>query len=426
MKVLLKHMPDGCGCDAPEHGRSLISLDEALCRISEVVSPVVETQRLALGEALGRILAEPVSAHAPIPPFDNAAMDGYAIDAGALTGDGPWTFAVSARLPAGRKAEARLADGTAARILTGAPVPQGADAVVMQEEVARLADRVRIDRRPDIGANIRRAGSEMAEGETVVDGGRLVGTREIAACAAAGAGDLSVRRRIRVALLVTGDEVRAAGTARADAQIWDTNKPMLCGALAQPAVELVAVEHAGDCRDELRRQLARMTAVADLVVTSGGVSVGEEDHVRAVLGELGADICFAGVAIKPGKPVAFGRVGSALWLGLPGNPLAAFITWQLFGTAVLRRLSGQAGGEPRRRHVVTAHGIRRKAGRCEIRPVTLVGFDALGREVVTFQNATHSARVGGLPQADGLMFLPAETDVLPDGALVEFLPFPCF
>ena len=231
--------------------------------------------------------------------------------------------------------------------------------------------------------------------------------------------------RIRVALLVTGDEIRTAGATRSAAQIWDTNTPMLCAELARPSVELVAVEHSADCRDGLKLQLARMAGVADLVVTSGGLSVGEEDHVRAALGELEADIRFAGVAIKPGKPVAFGRLGSALWLGLPGNPLAAFVTWQLFGMAVLRRLCGQSVSGPRRRHVVTAHGIRRKAGRCEIRPVTIVGFDAVGREVVTFQNATHSARVGGLPTAHGLMFLPAETDVLPEGALVEFQPFAC-
>ncbi|MBC01295.1 MAG: molybdopterin molybdenumtransferase MoeA [Rhodobacteraceae bacterium] len=425
MTVLLKHMPDGCGCDAPEHASSLISLDEALRRISDVAAPVGETERLGLGEAFGRTLGEPVFAQAAMPPFDNAAMDGYAIDAAGLAGDGPWTFAVSARVPAGQNAGGPLATGAAARIFTGAPVPEGADTVVMQEQVQRLADRVRIDRRPDIGANIRRAGSEMAAGETVVDAGHTLGSREIAACAAAGAGDVRVCRRIRVALLVTGDEIRTAGATRSAAQIWDTNTPMLCAELARPSVELVAVEHSADCRDGLKLQLARMAGVADLVVTSGGLSVGEEDHVRAALGELEADIRFAGVAIKPGKPVAFGRLGSALWLGLPGNPLAAFVTWQLFGMAVLRRLCGQSVSGPRRRHVVTAHGIRRKAGRCEIRPVTIVGFDAVGREVVTFQNATHSARVGGLPTAHGLMFLPAETDVLPEGALVEFQPFAC-
>ncbi|MBL6430618.1 MAG: molybdopterin molybdotransferase MoeA [Alphaproteobacteria bacterium] len=270
MTVLLKHMPDGCGCDAPEHTSYLISLDEALRRVSEVAAPVGETERLVLGEAFGRTLGEPVRSRAAMPPFDNAAMDGYAIDAAGLAGDGPWTFDVSARVPAGQNAGRPLATGAAARIFTGAPLPKGADTVVMQEQVQRLASRVRIDRRPDIGANIRRAGSEMAAGETVVDAGHTLGSREIAACAAAGAGDARVRRRIRVALLVTGDEIRTAGATRSAAQIWDTNTPMLCAELARPSVELVAVEHSADCRDGLKLQLARMAGVADLVVTSGG------------------------------------------------------------------------------------------------------------------------------------------------------------
>ncbi|SDU04506.1 gephyrin-like molybdotransferase Glp [Stappia sp. ES.058] len=424
MTVLLKSMPAGCGCDAPEHAKTLVSIDEALRRISQAVCPVKETERLALGDAIGRILAEPVQSRGAMPPFDNAAMDGYAIDAGALSGNGPWVLSVCARLAAGQPVETPLANGGAARIFTGAQIPEGADTVVMQEHVRRLTDTIHLERRPDAGANIRRAGSEMDAGETVLDAGRSLGSREIAACAAAGAGDVSVRRRVRVALLVTGDEVRQAGSARAAAQIWDTNTPMLRGELAGQDVDLVVVETSLDSRAGLKGRLAEVACEADLVITTGGLSVGEEDHVRSALGDLDADIRFAGVAIKPGKPVAFGRLGSALWLGLPGNPLAAFVTWQLFGTAVLRRLNGQPISGLPRRNVVTAHGIRRKAGRCEVRPVSIVGFDALGREVVTFQNATHSERVGRLPDTHGLMFLPAETDILPEGALVEFQQFP--
>jgi molybdopterin molybdotransferase len=151
--------------------------------------------------------------------------------------------------------------------------------------------------------------------------------------------------------------------------------------------------------------------------------VGEEDHVKPVVLALGGEIAFSGVAIKPGKPVSFGQVRGAAWLGLPGNPLSAFVTWQVFGTALVAGLTGCAGAGLVRRHVVTSKAISRKTGRCELRPATIAGFDGQGREVVTFEDETHSARVRALPDADGLILLPADCDHLPAGALVEFQPF---
>jgi molybdopterin molybdotransferase len=222
---------------------------------------------------------------------------------------------------------------------------------------------------------------------------------------------------------VTGDEVRPAGTNRSAAQIWDVNSPMLSALLATSAVDLVSVGQAADDRSGLASQLAELAARSDLIVTTGGISVGEEDHVRPALAALGGEILFSGVAIKPGKPVSFGRLGSSLWLGLPGNPLSAFVTFQVFGTALIRRLTGENTQPSLRRHVVLSEALRRKPGRCELRPATIAGFDAQGREVVRSDDATHSARVGTLPFADGLIFLPAEADYLPAGALVEFHPF---
>lgn len=316
-----------------------------------------------------------------------------------------------------------VAGAVAARIFTGAPIPIGADAVVMQEDVLRDGDVIQLSGRPAAGLNIRRAGSDMAKGVTVLDKGRRLGPREIAACAGAGAGILRVRRRLRVALLVTGDEVRRAGGAREAAQIWDVNTPMLMAGLAGASVEIVASAHGVDNHAGLVRQLGDLAAQADLVITTGGISVGEEDHVKPAFMALGGETLFSGVAIKPGKPVSVGRLGKAHWLGLPGNPVSAFVTFQVFGTALIRGLTGEATAAPIRRHVVTATPIRRKPGRCELRPATLAGFDAQGREIVRFEDATHSARVGLLPLADGLMFLPADAERLPAGALVEFQPF---
>ena len=412
----------GCGCDSHDILHALISIDEALTRIAGNVATVGRTEAVSLGHAFGRILAQPVRSRSMAPAFDNAAMDGYAIATSALTGAGPWVLPVVARVPAGQAVTTPVAGAVAARIFTGAPIPDGADAVVMQEEVQRDGDVVHLSRLPGSGLNIRRAGSDMASGATVLDKGQRLGPREIAACAAAGAGILRVRRRLRVALLVTGDEVRRAGGAREAAQIWDVNTPMLTASLAAADVDIVASDHGADNLSGLVRQLGDMAAQADLVVTTGGISVGEEDHVKSAVMALGGKALFSGVAIKPGKPVSVGRIGKAHWLGLPGNPVSAFVTWQVFGLALIRALSGE-GPIPTRRHVVTASPIRRKPGRCELRPVTLAGFDAEGREIVGFEDATHSARIRLLSLADGLMFLPADAECLPAGALVEFQPF---
>lgn len=411
-----------CGCDGYDKLAPLIGFDEALGRIAAQAKTVGRTEAVSLADALGRVLAHPVRSRALAPAFDNAAMDGYALDTSTLIGAGPWDLRVVARLPAGQTPAAPLSGPTAARIFTGAPVPAGADAVVMQEAVLRTGETVRLFERPAPGLNIRRAGSDIAAGATVLDAGRKLGPRDIAACAAAGAGVLRVRRRVRAALLVTGDEVRRAGGARDAGQIWDINTPMLSALLELAGVEIVCAAHGDDDREGLARQLQELAASADFVVTTGGLSVGEEDHVKPALATLGGDIVFSGVAIKPGKPVSFGRIGSAFWLGLPGNPLSAYVTWALFGTAFVRGLTGETA-QAQRRHVVTATTIRRKPGRCELRPATLAGFDGQGREVVQFDDTTHSGRVAHLPSADGVIFLPADADVLPEGALVEFQPF---
>lgn len=413
----------GCGCDRRDTVRALVSLDDALALITARVTAVAGTERLTLPQAKGRVLAASVLTTSQTPPFDNAAMDGYGIATASLEGEAPWTLDVVARIPAGQAARRALSGRQAARLFTGAPIPDGVDAVVMQEDVQRIGATVRLDHRPLPGLNLRRAGSEMPAGAMVLDAGQRLGTREIAACAAAGAGTVHVRRSLRVALLVTGDEVRAAGDTRAAAEIWDVNTPMLVAALTRPGIDLVAVENGLDSRDGLFLQLAEMAATADLVITTGGISVGEEDHVKPTLAAMGGEIVFSGLAIKPGKPVSFGCVRGVAWLGLPGNPLSAFVTWQILGEALVRRLTGEAGVGTPRRHVVTASAIHRKPGRCELRPASCSGFDPQGREVASFDSETHSARVMGLPAASGLIFLPADTEFLPAGALVEFLPF---
>lgn len=412
-----------CGCDAQALTKDLVSVGEALDRIAPRAPTVGGVERLALGDARGRILAEPVVAQAPTPPFDNAAMDGYAVCTASLTGGGPWTLPVAACVAAGHAGRAELGAGATVQIFTGAPVPIGADAVVMQEQVARQGDLVTLRSRPEPGQHLRRAGEDMAPGQTIVPAGCRLGAREIAAAAAAGSRDVAVRRKVRVAILATGDELRQAGDALGPALIWDVNSPMVRAAITGPGTEIIEVSHGGDCREALRDTLSGLAETADLIVTTGGVSVGAADYVKPAVTDLGGEVAFSGVAIKPGKPVCFGRLGRACWLGLPGNPVSALVTWTVFGTRLLDGLSGLSGHRPDRRHVVSSASLRHKPGRCEFRMATLSGFDGSGREVVSCPNTPHSARVSQMIGADGLVLIPADADAIPKGGLVAFLPF---
>jgi molybdopterin molybdotransferase len=411
----------GCGCDAVPG--ALISIDAAFERISRFTGPVTRSETLPLSQCRGRVLAQSVRAQSAVPPFDNAAMDGYAIATADLQGPGPWVLPVQGRIAAGQAGMPRPAQGTATQIFTGAPIPAGTDAVVMQEHVVRVGDTIRIDRAVPGHAHVRFAGEDMKAGRTILPEGRLLTARDIAACAAAGANMLNLRGPVRVALLVTGDEVTQPGRPLASAGICDVNTPMLSAAIEATGATLGAAHVGTDSREAMRARLAELAQIADLVITTGGISVGEEDHVKPALSDLGAQIAFSGVAMKPGKPVSFGRIGHARWLGLPGNPLSAFVTWALFGPAILAALTGRTGWQTRRRTVVTGDPVHRKPGRCELRLARIEGMDGQGREVVRFNDATHSGRVSTLPFADGMIFLPAETDRLPVGALVEFQPF---
>lgn len=412
-----------CGCDKLAHRGSLISIDEALARIARLTTAVSETELIPLAQAAGRVLAASVRPVGMVPPFDNSAMDGYAIHTSDLSGDGPWDLPVEGRVAAGHAPAGKLPDNSAIQVFTGAPIPEGANAVVMQEQVLRTGNRIRLSGAVKPGDHIRRAGEDMVMGKIIVPAGRSLSPRDIAACAAAGQESVCVTRRVRVALLITGDEVVQQGRARGPAEIWDVNTPMVSAAIAAPQTELCSVQFAGDTPIDLRRQLRDLAQNVDLIVTTGGVSVGEEDHVKPALSDLSASIAFSGVALKPGKPVSFGRVGQAHWLGLPGNPLSAFVTWEIFGTAVCNSLAGKSQGQVRRRHVVLERTLHHNPGRCELRLGRITGFAGSGLEVVDFADATHSGRVSQIGQMDGMLFIPADARVLPGGAMVEFHPF---
>ena len=411
-----------CGCGSAEVASGLVSVDDALAVLDRVVAPVSGIEVLRLGQAQGRALAAAVRAESPVPHFDNAAMDGYALDTATLAGSGPWQLRVDGCIPAGKVGRG-LPASSAAQVFTGAPIPPGTSAVIAQEEVHREGECILLTRRPKPGENIRRAGSDMVAGTQIMVAGDRLGPAEIAAAAAAGRKELALRRRIRVAVLVTGDELRAVGDPLSVAAIHDVNGPMLAALLDRPDVELIAPKRVGDSLDGIANTLSSLACEADLMVTTGGVSVGAADFLRLAITRLGGRLHFAGVAMKPGKPVALGALGHALWLGLPGNPLAVLTSWALFGGRVLDRLSGAPVLRPLRRQVVSEEPLSHRRGFCEFRPARLLGVDGGGREVIRFPPATHSHRVSDIVGFDGFAFLPAEIGAIPAGGWIEFLPF---
>jgi molybdopterin molybdotransferase len=416
--------PDFCGCDLPAGARpGLVSLDTAIGMALSLATPVPGVESLPLEQAIGRVLAQAVHSPLPQPPFDNAAMDGYALSLGDLAGAGPWLLPVAGRIAAGEGAEATRPRGTALRILTGAPVPPDCDAVVMQEHVRRRGDAILIEARPAPGLNVRRRGEDLEAGAEMVAAGRLVGAREAAAIAATGAAEVCVRRRVRVAFLCSGSELRQPGEPLAPGQIYNSNRFGLLGALAQPWIEVVDLGAVPDRPADLAAALAAAALAADLVVSTGGMSVGDEDHLPDVARRTGGRIAELRIAMKPGKPLALGALGGAAYLGLPGNPVAAFVGWTMIGARVAERLAGLSRS-PRAKLVArAARPLRREPGRCEFRPARLIGYDAGGAQVVDFAAGSFSARIKQLADADGLVLIPADLDEVGLGDLLEFLPF---
>ncbi|KPQ07920.1 MAG: molybdopterin molybdotransferase [Rhodobacteraceae bacterium HLUCCA12] len=410
--------PLRCGCD---DARGL-PVDVALARGLAALPRMRGVEDLPLSLATGRVLAHRVCCPQPLPPFDNAAMDGYAIAGSSLPGAGPWVLPVSGRVRAG-DAPGRLQPGTACRILTGAPLPAGADTVVAQEAVRVQGGRVILAFRPRSGAHIRRAGEDIAQGAEILGAGRVIGSREAAALASAGCAGVAVHPRVRVTLLATGSELVEPGAPLAPGQIWNSNRYQLAAALAQPWIALTDREALPDTPDALLQFFGQTAAHAELIVTTGGVSVGDEDHMRALFQQAGGTILASDLAMKPGKPVTLGRLGQALWLGLPGNPVAAHVGWMVLGAPLAQVMAGLSEPGPRKIVARLAETVEHRPGRCEYRLARLLGHDARGALQVRCLPAPGSHRVAQMAQADGLVALPADAEVLAADALVDFLPF---
>ncbi|MDQ7989951.1 MAG: molybdopterin molybdotransferase MoeA [Candidatus Dactylopiibacterium sp.] len=321
----------------------MLSYEDALTTLLEAARPPAGGETLDLTAARGRVLAVPVRAGVAVPPADNSAMDGYAIRCADLAEGTP--LPVSQRVPAGALPEP-LRPGSAARIFTGAPVPPGADAVVMQERCEALDGAVRVNHAARPGDNIRRAGEDIAAGSELIAAGTRLASAHLGLLASVGVARVEVFARLRVAVFFTGDELVTPGAPLAPGQIYNSNRYVLRGLLDELGCEVTDLGIVRDGLAETRAALRRAAGGHDLVLTCGGVSVGEEDHVKtAVLAEGALDSWR--IAIRPGKPLAFGRVGDTPFIGLPGNPVSSYVTFQMLARAYIRRCQGECDALPR-------------------------------------------------------------------------------
>ncbi len=407
--------------DCTVHGPTALSLDAALDRIARTYGPVTGTETVPLRTALGRVLAEEVTAPVNVPPAAVSAMDGWAFV--AAPGDGPRCLSVIGRVPAGSHFPGTVAAGQAVRIFTGAPVPAGADCVAMQEDCRTESDgaAVWVPAGLEVGANIRPMGEDMTAGSVVLRPGRRMRAQEVGLAAAVGRSSVTVRQPLRVALFSTGDELREPGQDKPDHAIYDANRHTVAAQLQGLGVEVIDLGILPDQPEAVRAALADASARADLLVTSGGVSVGEEDHVKTVVAALGA-IDLWKLAIKPGKPLALGRVGSTPFLGLPGNPVSAMVTFLLVGRPLVLRLSGATDAPTPRGLVVAGFTFTKKPGRREFLRVRLEASAGGLPTAIRFPNNS-SGVLTSMVEADGLVDMPAEAEAIAPGDMVAYLPF---
>ncbi len=367
----------------------MISVSDGQARVLAQVTTVAPPELVPVGRCLGRVTAEDVRSSMDVPPTDNSAVDGYAVGCGDIPAGGSRELDVVAELAAGSVFPDVLGPGQALRIMTGAPMPAGADTVYPQEIVIREGRRVVI---PPIAraANVRRRGEDVKAGAVVLPAGTVLRPQELGVAASLGLAQLMVRQRPRVAILSTGDEVAEPGVERKPGQIYDSNRFALRG-LAE-AAGAQAADHGvvPDLFDELYARLLAAAASADIVLTSGGVSVGDYDLVKAVLQETGG-IDFWQVAMQPGRPIAVGRIGTAHFFGLPGNPVACMLTFHLFVRPALWKLGGRRELFGPRFHAVAVAPMRKKVGRREFK-----------RGILTYTGERWEVRTTG-PQGSGIL-----------------------
>lgn len=413
-------LADAIGCLSDYDPRAL-AVHDAQRIIERFVTPVEAIERVAIREALDRVLASDLISTIDVPAHDNSAMDGYAIRSVDLVNNGETALRIVGTATAGRPLDASIGPGQAARIMTGAVMPPGTDTVVVQEIVRAEGQIVHIPAGQAPGQNRRLRGEDLSRGKPAIGAGKRLTPADLGLIASLGVAEVPVRRRLRVAFFSTGDELRSIGEALGPGQVYDSNRYTLHGMLSRLGVEIIDMGVVPDDPQSLEDAMRIAGASADAVISSGGVSVGEADFTREVMAKLG-DVAFWTIGMRPGRPMAFGRVGKACYFGLPGNPVAVMVTFYFFAREALMRMMGATAMRLPYVRARSISGIRKKPGRTEYqRGILEVGTD--GSMQVRLTGGQGSGVLRSMSEANCIVVLHHDQDSVAAGEPVDCLAF---
>jgi molybdopterin molybdotransferase len=411
--------PNPPSCD--ELARGSLSVHDARQRILDSVATVCGEEQIFIRDALNRTLSRDITSNINVPPYTNSAMDGYAIQASDIPAASKVRLTVIGTALAGEPYQGNIGTGECVRIMTGAKLPQGADTVIMQEHVERDGDAITLSAGHQPQQNVRYAGEDLSPGETVFHKGKRLTPADIGMLASMGEAEVHVFRRARVAFFSTGDELRSLGQTLGDGQIYDSNRYTLFGMLSQLPVELLDMGVIPDDRQKIEEAFTTAAQVADAIITSGGVSVGEADYVKETLEKLGK-VNFWKIAMKPGRPLAFGNIDECRFFGLPGNPVSAMVTFYQFVQPALLKMAGQSYTPPLLLQATCQSTLRKGVGRAEFQR-GLLETDNEGRLIVSSTGAQGSGLLSSMSYANCFILLDAEEEGVEPGSLVQVQPF---
>ena len=397
---------------------------QALEAIAANVKPVRGRHALDLRRALGHRVAVPVISPIDVPAHRNSAMDGYALNGADLPSEGTRELKVVGRAMAGTPFSGTIGPGECVRIMTGAKMPVGTDTVVIQERAEANGDLVRVDSGNSPLQNVREAGEDISAGSIVLDAGRKIGPAELGLLASLGVPEVVVRRRVRVAFFSSGDEIRSIGEPLAEGQIYDSNRYTLYGMLSRLGADVVDMGVIPDREETISEALEEAAATADLILTSGGVSVGEADYIASCLRRLGS-VHFSKVAIKPGRPLTFGHIGGTPFFGLPGNPVAVMITFLQFVRPGLKIMMGEASPLTPAFKVRSRSRLRKSPGRTEFQR-GILEQDAQGELTVRSTGRQGSGVLSSMSTGNCFILLPEKAGTVEPGDWVDVQPFSLF
>jgi molybdopterin molybdotransferase len=413
-------MIDACSLEP----KPLLPIDDALNRIKIAVSPVSGTEKIPLADALGRVLAEPVYSPINIPHDRNAAMDGYAFASWDRVDGQAFTLDLAGTSWAGRPFQGQLQAGQCVRIFTGAVVPKEADSVVMQEQVQAKGHTIHFPADTRVRQNIREIGEDVKQGARLIAEPKKLAAVDLGLLASAGIGEVTVTRRLKIACFSTGDELTPLDQPLAPGKIYDSNRAMLGGLLADPCYSVVDLGVIPDNRQLLEDSLIEASKNHDAIITTGGASVGEADYVKETLQKSG-EVNFWKIAMKPGKPLAFGRIGDCCFFGLPGNPVAVVVTFQQIVAPALRQLSGAPFVKPLRFAAICTTALKKAPGRQEFQR-GILSQNERGEFFVASAGQQGSNILSSMSQSGCYIVLPAECSGVQAGERVTVEPFSLF